>query len=688
MAVTVSTEWLGEYAPNDMKPKDLADHLSSIGLAVDDVEDLGGGDARLGLDLTADRGDCWSVIGVAREIAASQGRELSMPSLELAEGGDDVASSFAVEVEDGVGCPRYTARIVRGVKIGPSPDWMQRRLEAVGIRPISNVVDITNYVMYEMGQPLHAFDLSLLKGGKIVVRRARAGETMKLIDESEKKLTADDLVIADGETPVALAGVMGGADTEIRDSTTDVLLESAQFDIVSVRRTSRVHGVSTESSIRFEHGVDPVGVEAASRRAAHLFCELAGGTVAPGVIDTNPDVYKPQEIMLRHSRLPRLLGADVPQLEAIRILEALGLTLSREDGETTWWLAPSWRPDLTVEVDLIEEVARIYGYERLGGSSTMRVFPVTPHPVFEMRRSVRDILTGLGYSEALGASFFSTGEATFGGGEAYRVMNPVRAGEDALRTSLVPSLLAAKVANQNRGRRRVRLFEVGPVCLPGTELAVERLAIIDDGVEADDYIGVKGDDSPERVMLRAKGALDVLVARLGGGARMALEPASGDVATRLSDAMTISFDGVVVGTMGLLAASRADAKDIKSRPAIIEIDPAVIVERGGRITAARPLPVYPGIARDTALVLDEGVSWDDLVASATSEGASHEWRRMEELALLDVYRGKQLGNGKKSIAFRVVYRAEDRTLADEDVKEPHDSFVQMLCKELRAEVRA
>jgi phenylalanyl-tRNA synthetase beta chain len=688
MAVIISTEWLREYCPNDLTPAALAAKLSSIGLAVDEVRDIGGAEAALTLDLTANRGDCWCMIGVARELAAALGGAFVPPSTDLAPSGADTAASLAVDVRDDRGCPRYTARVVRGVKLGPSPEWMRRRLEAVGIRPISNVVDVTNYVMVEMGQPLHAFDLSLLKGNRIVVRRAASGETMRLIDGSEKKLSAEDLVIADGARPVALAGVMGGADTEIGGATRDVLLESAQFDIIAVRRTARVHGVSTESSIRFEHGVDPVGVESASRRAARLLCELAGGAVAPGVLDSNPNPRRPGEIPLRHARIRSLLGSDIPHLEAIRILASLGLALVREEGGTTFWHAPSWRQDLLVEVDLIEEIARIYGYDRLGGASTMRVFPVTPNASFETRRAARDVLTALGYTEVVGASFFAAGHASAGGEEAYRVTNPVRAGEDALRTSLVPSILAAKLANQNRGRRHVRLFEAAPVCLPGTDEAHQRLAVLDDGVDGDDYAGVRADDSAERVMLRAKGALDELAARLGAGAHVTLSPLTDRAPANIENAQGASVGGTRIGFIGLLSRPAAAAMDIKSQPAILEIDLAALAAPGQSVTRARPLATYPGIARDTALVMAGNRTWAELVSAATSAECAHAWRRTDELSLLDVYRGRQVGPGKKSVAFRVMYRADDRTLTDEDVKEPHERFVNSLCAGLAAEVRA
>ena len=473
MPIVVTTEWLRELVPTDLPAREIGERLSDVGLAVDVYTEIADGEARLELEGPTNRGDCWSIIGVARELAAALGLKVKLPPTKLRTSGAPAAKSVKVKVDASDLCPRYTARVIRGVKIGPSPEWMQRRLEALGIRPISNVVDITNYVLAEWGQPLHAFDMDLLAGNKlktIIVRRASAGEKLPLLDETTKELTTDDLVIATPGRAVALAGVMGGADTEIRDTTTDVLLESAEFNQISTRWTGRRHGVATESSVRFEHGVDPVGVEMASRRAAYLLMKHAGGKVAPGVVGPNPK-WKAPQITLRHSRVSRLLcgsSATIPDKDIRRTLKLLGLESVREKktkGDVvSVWRAPPWRRELAVEVDLIEEVGRIYGYDRLPGRPTMRVFPVRPHPVFEARRRARDVLTALGYTEVRGASFFIEGRGRFGaahttpppshpewegGRKGYEIRNPARAEEGHLRSSLVPSLWGAKMANRN-----------------------------------------------------------------------------------------------------------------------------------------------------------------------------------------------------------------------------------------------
>ena len=709
MAVIVTTEWLRDFVEFDLGPDELAEKLSSIGLAVDAIEPLAGhkGEHVLELEVTSNRGDCWSVLGVARELAAALGREVKPLELcELTEG-----KPADVEVAAPDLCPRYTARVIRDVKIGPSPEWMQKRLDAVGIRPISNVVDITNYVLVEMGQPLHAFDMSLLAGGKIVVRRAEQGEEIDLLDETTRELGADDLVIADAERPVALAGVMGGANTEICASTEAVLLESAQFNQVSTRKTRKSLGVETESSVRFEHGVDPVGVELASRRAAFLLAKYAGGEIVPGVTDTNPDPYRPEEIALRHVRLTKLLGGAIPDDEIVRILEALGLALVREEdadgGKVTVWSAPSWRQDLGIEADLIEEVARIHGYDRLPGQATMRVFPVKPHAAFDARRKARDVLTGLGYTEVVGASFFSEDIATFGGywsgaylqarppadvtvweggGAPLLVSNPVRRNESGLRTSLIPSLLAAKRANQNRDDR-VHLFEVAPVCLRSSREQRERLAILDDGFGETEV--ARADSTPEETLRRVRGAIEAVAKGLGCEAALFLTPSGGHRTRDLEETYEVHCGSLPkssrLGIVGLLSDHTAELWDIRQRPALLEIDLGVLLQASCRVPQANPLPVYHSITRDVALVVEEGSSWEDVVRVVHMLG--NPLRHDRGFRLLSVYRGPQTGPGMKSLAFRVEYRAPDRTLTDEDVKPVHDEFVASLCTQLRARIR-
>jgi len=715
--IVVTTEWLRELVPTNLPAREIGERLSDVGLAVDVYDEIAAGpdgipEARLELEAPTNRGDCWSIVGVARELAAALGLKARLPTAKVRTSGDPAAKSIKVKVEAPDLCPRYTARVVRGVKIGPSPEWMRRRLEAMGIRPISNVVDVTNYVLVELGQPLHAFDMELLGGDKrksIIVRRAGEGEKLPLLDETTRELMPEDLVIATPERAVALAGVMGGADTEIRDSTTDVLLESAEFNQISTRRTARRHGVATESSVRFEHGVDPVGVEIASRRAAYLLAETSGGKVAPGVVGPDPK-WKAPRIALRHSRVSRLLcgsSATIPDKDIRRTLKSLGLELEREkktkSDTVSTWLAPPWRRELAIEVDLIEEVGRVYGYGRIPGRPTMRVFPVTPHPMFEARRRARDCLTALGYTEVCGASFFAPEMArvwrvrsrvSIGGpagvgtvplpdfpdgqGEPYTIVNPSRAEENALRPTLLPAVLAAKLANQNQGVLRTRLFEVAPVCVAGQDEAQERIAIVEDGIEGYDL-------KPEHLLLRAKGALEALLHRIGGSGKIHVSTPGASLRVHALEKLgKVLVGDQLVGYLGVLSKAMTAELGLRTSPAVMEIlNLPDLLPLRSKAPQATELPRFPGIARDVALVMPQEKTWADIGRAAA--GISHEWRSTPEF--VSIFRGEKIGAGRKSVAFRVIYRAPDRTLADDDVKGPHAEFVQNLCAVLGADVR-
>jgi phenylalanyl-tRNA synthetase beta chain len=439
--------------------------------------------------------------------------------------------------------------------------------------------------------------------------------------------------------------------------------------------------VTTESSVRFEHGVDPIGVEMASQRAAYLLMKHAGGKVAPGVVGPNPK-WKAPQITLRHARVSKLLcgsSATIPDKDIRRTLKLLGLELVREKkvkgNVVSVWRAPPWRRELSEEVDLIEEVGRIYGYDKLPGRPTMRVFPVTPHPVFEARRTARDVLTALGYTEVCGASFFNKPQASSGlphdwkaepawenGRDGYKIQNPARAYDGHLRASLIPSLLKAKDANRNAGRARVCLFEVAPVCLPGYAEPHERLALLDDGLDGSDI---------EDKLLRVKGALEAVAKRLGPDMPPQLSPLA-DI-TDMTSAHEVRKGDTRIGLTGMCGAA-----------AVIEVDLRALLPAQPEAPQAIALPRFPGIARDVALVMPREKDWADIGKAAGR--VAHEWRSQPEfISVFDDE--KVLGAGKKCIAFRIVYRAADRTLTDDDVKGPHAEFVKNLCAALDAEVR-
>ena len=398
----ISYNWLRELTGVEMSPHELAERLTMAGLAVDSVKEEGD-DHVLEFDLTSNRPDCLSHLGIARETAALTGARVTLPELTAKSVGGRAEEFTSVVIEDEDLCPRYAARVVRGVKIAPSPEWLVKRLQAIGQRPINNVADITNFVMHEMGQPLHAFDLAALDEKRIIVRRARAGEKLKTLDGVLRSFDEEMLVIADAGRAVAIAGVMGGAETEISASTTDVLVESAYFDPQSVRQTSKRLGLQTEASYRFERGVDYEGVRRAQDRCVALICELAGGTATEDAVDVYPKRIVPPTVALRPRRVEELTGLSVSAEESQRILRSLGFgqTDGEGEGERLTFGVPTWRTDVSIEEDLVEEVARVYGYDKIGDA--LPPSPVTGEYLAgdRRRRAMRQVLTAAGFNEAM-----------------------------------------------------------------------------------------------------------------------------------------------------------------------------------------------------------------------------------------------------------------------------------------------
>src|SRR5215208_5653141 len=503
----ISYNWLRELTDVGLPPRELAERLTMAGLAVDSVKESGD-DSVLEFDLTSNRPDCLSHLGIAREAAALTGAAVKLPDMTVQAVEGRAEQFTAVEIEDPDLCPRYAARVVRGVKIAPSPEWLVKRLQAIGQRPINNVADITNFVMHEMGQPLHAFDLSKLSEFRVVVRRARAGEKLKTLDGVERELDGQTLIIADAARAVAVAGVMGGEETEISDRTVDVLVESAYFDPQSVRRTSKLMGLQTEASYRFERGVDYEGVRRAQDRCVALICEVAGGEATADAVDVYPKRIAPPTVYLRPRRVEELTGLSVPAEESLRILRSLGFepvgrgagggnghgadesrperaaapgaAPSQTEGEGLFFGVPTWRTDVRIEEDLVEEVARVYGYDKIG--EALPPSPVTGEYLLgdRRRRAARQVLIAAGFNEAVSISFIEessgveeSGESRFetvpglqqieGEGAFVTLSNPIIEGARLMRPSLLPGLLEATRHNFNHGTRDVRLFETGHV---------------------------------------------------------------------------------------------------------------------------------------------------------------------------------------------------------------------------------
>ena len=646
---------------------------------------LGLRDVVLQLATFANRGDALGHLGIAREVGALYHLPVRLPDLTPAAADDtDVAQLTSVNIEDPDGCPRYTARAIAGLAVGPSPRWMRRRLEAVGVRPISNLVDVSNYVMFELGQPLHAFDYDRLVAREIVVRRARAGERLTTLDGQERELLAADLLICDGPRPVALAGVMGGLDTEVHADTRRVLLEAAVFDPTAVRRTSRRLGLISEASYRFERGVDPAGSDFASARAAKLLAELGGGRVHRGVIDANPRPARPTTVPFRPQRARDLLGVPIDDATITDHLRALGL-LIQPAGERFAVTVPTWRRDLEREVDLIEEVGRIHGYDDMPSTLPMtQAAPERSHGAREER--VRDLLYAAGMTEAICFAFTSPQRLAalrFPEGHiASRpvlVKNPMREEQAVMRTSLLPNLLAALGHNLAHGETDVRLFEVGNVFLAsGRVLPDEPLfcAGVFSGERPDwlvpggpiDFYDVKG--VLERLFAGLRIAPAFLPARVEEGF---LHPGVA-AAVRLGDTH--------LGVVGEVHPETREGLGIERRCFAFELNLDRIPP--AEPAAFRPFGRFPAVTRDVSFFVPEAVLAARVVEVVQTEPPEN----LVSFRILEDYRKPgRVPTGKKGMLWTFTYQSGDRTLTDEEVDRAHEGLVARLLKQLPAERR-
>jgi phenylalanyl-tRNA synthetase beta chain len=663
----VSLNWLSDYVDVAMPAEALADLFLRIGFPCEQIEQTET-DLVLDLEITSNRPDLLGHLGVARELAAATGAAFRPPAPGEPPTAGRAADLTAVEVREPALCPRYTARVIRGATIAPSPRWLAERLEAVGLRAVNNVVDVTNYVLMEYAQPLHSFDHDKLAEGRIVVRRAAGGEMLVSIDGTKCRLDEEMLIIADADRPVAVAGVMGGLDTEVSEGTRNLLIESAQFDPLVTRRTARKLQLMSESNYRFERGVDPVGVDAASRRACQLIVELAGGELAEGVVDVWAEPFRPRTLTLRCERTDRLLGLSIPPERQVQILEALGLSPQRDGGRITCTIPPH-RADLTREADLIEEVARLEGYDRIPVHRRIAVAVVPEHPQERLRRQVRAALAAVGFDEAVTIAFVHPDEARlFGQDRPVRVDPLHRKTHNALRASLLPSLLAACKTNQDAGNAEVSLYELAAVFPPGRgELPDEHreLAMV-----------TTGD------LRQLRGALEAVIARAAASAPLGVEPceAPGFAA---GAAAAVALDGRRIGLCGQIAPAALDYYGLEHPIAAAAVDFEALAARAGQTPLYRPVPKYPPVQRDLSLIVDDRVTWGELQAALD---AVRQPMRVG-LDYVTTFRGRPIAAGRKSVTVRLTYRGEAGTLRSEQVDGQVAEVVEHLRRTLGAELR-
>ena len=670
--------WLRDFVEINESPGDLAKALTMAGMAVETVSEVGG-ETVFEFEITSNRPDALNHFGMAREVAAIYRRPLKQSTVEVPETDPPAGTKASIEIADPDLCPRYCARVLVDVQVKPSPDWMRKRLELCGIRSINNIADLTNYVLLEIGHPTHAFDLDRLSGSKVVVRRAKAGEELRTIDGVDRTLTPDHLVIADARRPVALAGVMGGLETEISDATRNVLIESAWFRPASVRKTSRHFGMHTEASHRFERGADIGAAPRAADHIAGLLGSISPGTILRGLLDAYPGRVERPAIRLRRASLQRILGVGLPDAEVEAILQALGFELrSSEEGWSVQ--APSQRLDVEREIDVIEEIARIHGYDRFPPRLPEVRTPPASVPFREEERRLRDVARSLGYDETVGYSIISSAEAAqFGFWDPVRLKNPLTELLDVMRNTAVPPMLKAIEWNLNRNESNLRLMEVGRLyrrengeytepgimMLGATGLA--RPAALGDAGKTFDFYELKSDVcallAPFDLMAQAWDDRDLPAHYLPG------------------EAARLVSEGTVVAYLGRLDGQIAEQRKLRQPVYLAEIFLDPLAEASLRRVSYRPLPRVPAVQRDFSLLVPEGTLFAEI--SAAVGPLPH----LVTLEPVEIFRGEQVPEGRYSLLLRAAWQRPDESLTDDEVNQYAQQIVHSLAKKLGIEQR-
>ena len=669
------------------------------------------GDTVLDLEITPNRPDCLSIVGLAREVGAMYQKPVESPleamaaGLELDAGSEPVDEAVSITIEDAARCPRYTARVIRGCKVGPSPDWMVERLAAIGQRSINNIVDVTNYILFLFGQPLHSFDLGKLQDesghAHILVRAAEDGEVLTTLDGEQRVLTSDMTVIATPERgAVALAGVMGGLDSEVTDETCDILLEAATFEAGRTSRTSRNLGLISESSMRYERGVDDHGMEVRSAAAAALIAEVSGGTVSraagndAGIVDVWPARTPVRTLVFRVPRFQAMMGAEIPREFVVDALERLGCAVEpADDADTLAVTAPTFRPDLEREIDLYEEVLRLWGMDRVeptlpGGRGRFGVRSQTEHVIDVINAT----MCACGLNETLTYSFAEPGDLERlrmpgeGLGEAVQLINPMNADQSVMRQSIVPGLVRSVAYNQSHGVKNVQLYETGMVffAAEGRKSPKERRRLA--GVLAGAMRDGGWNDAPAAFdFFDGKGVVEALARELAIP-KLRFKALSADEATHLQPgrAASVYSGGSVLGWVGELHPLAAAAFEADAPVVAFELDVEALVKASRPARDYVDVPQFPAVSIDQAFVVDESVTHEKLAQVMRSAGG----KLLEDVRLFDVYRDVlRVGAGKKSMAYALTYRAADRTLTSDEVDKAHARLVKKVCGATGAEVR-
>lgn len=634
------------------------------------------------LNITPNRADCLCILGVAREVAALTGQSLRYPLEKKIEGTIDADCQTFVIIERPDLCPRYVAKLIFGVKISSAPFWMRRRLQAVGVRSINNIVDVTNYVMVELGQPLHAFDFDRLEERGIVVRTANPGECFTTLDGVMRSLPEESLMICDRKKPVALAGIMGGLNSEVQAETANILLESAYFDPMGIRRTSKQIGLATEASLRFERGIDPNGCLRAADRAASLMAELGGGSLARGAVDNYPRKIEPLKISLRVLRVNSILGTSIRGREVQKYLENLQLQVAPQETDTLQVTAPTFRVDLQREIDLIEEVARLRGFDRI--PVTLPSGKVSANRKTKMQRAAeraRSLMAAFGFCEVITYSFMSPKmlqdlklSSSDERARPLRIHNPLSEDQSFMRTTLIPGLLQAARNNVHRQNLDVKLFELGRVFFPreGQDLPeeVEGISGLLSGLREEE---TWAKPKAECDFFDLKGVLETFFDGLGVSGYRFL-PERGEPFLHPGKSCRVEVNEQSLGIMGEAHPDVGKTFEIKQKIFLFELNFQRLAENINESRFFKPLPRFPAVTRDLALIVDEKIAAGELLRTLLQANAG----LIADIKIFDLYRGKPIPPGKKSLAFRLKYQREDRTLTDAEVNEFHEKIIELV----------
>ncbi|GKZ03298.1 phenylalanine--tRNA ligase beta subunit [Paraclostridium bifermentans] len=671
--LTIPSQYVEEHKKDGIY---ILDHQDSFELGMDVREALGINDALIEFEITSNRPDCRSIIGIAREAAVTLGKELKYPQITV--NGSDEEMKFEIDVQTEL-CKRYCGKVIKDVKVGPSPYWMQRRLIEAGMRPINNIVDITNYVMLELGQPLHAFDLEDIKYDKMIVKLAQEGEKFTTLDGVQRTLTSDMLVIGNQDKTLDLAGIMGGENSEVKDNTTSIFLEGASFAKENIRATSKKLGLRTEASSRFEKGIDVNLTEAAVNRACQLIEELGCGTVLNGMLDYYPKKEEVQKITANPERINKLLGVNVPMDQFINILERLEFKCNLISSDKLELEVPSFRLDICEDADILEEVARIYGYENipsatLEGNATAGV--KTNKQKFMDNVKSNSIAVGL--NEILTYSFVSprgVDKLNLAEDDERRefvkIINPLGEETSVMRTTLIPNMLDVISTNLSHKVEEVYAFECGNTFRPQEGLPVETKKL---------SIGMYG---KEVDFFSIKGAVETILTNVGFDG-YEVEPETKNLTFHPGRCAKLVYNNICIGTFGELHPDVLENYDLNQRVYVAEIDIDLVFENLNNSKVYNPLPKYPATTRDIALLVKDEVFVKQIEDIIKANGSDI----LESYQLFDVYKGAQIEEGHKSIAYSITYRSKDKTLTDEDVAKVHDKIVSELSEKLNANLRS